>query len=362
MKKIVFLLSLIVLTFFIGCTKGSDVPNVDAVAAPSGISAIMSVKQDNSGMVTITPKGEGITQFAIYYGDGTTSPTYVTPGKSDSHIYSEGTFQVRIVGSTLNGKKAETTLPVTVTFVAPTNFVATVTNQTLNTLGVDVKAKADLESGFKVYFGESPNTPVIFQEGDTVSHIYNSAGTYTVTVIAITNGVATSTPITQPVTVTYSAQIGLPLDFESTTLNYNFVPFDGGVCTRITNPFPGGINTSSKVIKMVKSPGQVWGGSLIQLSSAIDFSVNKKFKVKVYSPRVGAKFLLKVENATNAAISYEQQMLTTVANTWETLTFDYSAVPTNQQYHKLVFIFDNGTTGDGSPNFTFYFDDIILTN
>ena len=253
MKKIVFLLSLFVLTFFTGCTKDSDVPNVDAVAAPSGISAVMSVKQDNSGMVTITPKGEGITQFAIYYGDGTTSPTYVTPGKSDSHIYSEGTFQVKIVGTTLNGKKAETTLPVTVTFVAPTNFVATVTNQTLNTLGVDVKAKADLESGFKVYFGETQNeTPVTFLEGDTVSHIYNSAGTYTVTVIAITNGVAASAPYTQQVTVTYSAQIGLPLDFESTTLNYNFVNFDGGACTRITNPFPGGINTSSKVVKMVK--------------------------------------------------------------------------------------------------------------
>jgi hypothetical protein len=81
-------------------------------------------------------------------------------------------------------------------------------------------------------------------------------------------------------------------------------------------------------------------------------------KMKVYSPRVGAKVLLKVENLTNGGISYEKEVLTTVANAWEELTFDYSAINTANTYQKVVLIFDNGTAGNGSANFTFLFDDI----
>ncbi|MEP6713700.1 MAG: hypothetical protein ABJA37_14835, partial [Ferruginibacter sp.] len=83
-------------------------------------------------------------------------------------------------------------------------------------------------------------------------------------------------------------------------------------------------------------------------------------KVKVFSPRVGAKLLLKVENLTNGGISYEKEVTTTTANTWETLTFDYSAIDASKSYQKVVLIFDLGTVGDGSANFTYLFDDITL--
>ena len=91
----------------------------------------------------------------------------------------------------------------------------------------------------------------------------------------------------------------LPLDFESGTINYTFTDFDGGGTTKIANPQSGGINTSANVARMIKSAGQTYGGSWIGLATPIDFSVNKTFKVKVYMPRVGAKLLLKVENASN---------------------------------------------------------------
>ena len=154
----------------------------------------------------------------------------------------------------------------------------------------------------------------------------------------------------------------LPLDFESSTINYDWVNFDGGIVTVMDNPQPSGINTSARVAQMVKNPGQVWGGSWIGLDAPMDFSVNKTFKMKVYSPRIGAKVLLKVENMTNASIFYEVEMETTVINTWEEITFDYSGIPTVESYQKLVIIFDNGTVGNGSADFTFLFDDIELTN
>jgi hypothetical protein len=82
--------------------------------------------------------------------------------------------------------------------------------------------------------------------------------------------------------------------------------------------------------------------------------------MKVYSPRVGARVLLKVENQTNGGISYEKEVQTTTANAWEELVFDYSAVNTANSYQKIVLIFDLGTQGDGSANFTWLFDDITL--
>lgn len=156
------------------------------------------------------------------------------------------------------------------------------------------------------------------------------------------------------------AGIGLPLDFESGTLNYTFTNFDGGDATVISNPQSSGINTSAKVGKMVKNAGQVWGGSWIALANPINFTASTTFKMKVFSPRVGAKVLLKVENLTNGGISFEKEVLTTTANAWEDLTFDYSAINTANTYQKIVLIFELGTMGDGSANFTFLFDDIRL--
>lgn len=152
----------------------------------------------------------------------------------------------------------------------------------------------------------------------------------------------------------------LPLNFETGT--YQFTDFDGGVVTVIANPQSSGINTSTKVGKMVKNAGQTWGGSWIALDAPINFSTNKLFKMKVFSPRIGAKVLLKVENMSNGAISYEKQMLTTVANAWEEISFDYSLIDVSKSYQKIVLIFDNGTMGDGSANFTFLFDDLVLTS
>ncbi len=152
----------------------------------------------------------------------------------------------------------------------------------------------------------------------------------------------------------------LPLDFESTTVNYAFTDFDGGAATKIANPQIGGINTSANVARMIKNAGQHWAGSYLTLASPINFSTNKTFKVKVFMPRVGAKLLLKVENLTNPAVNFEKEATGTVANGWEELTFDYSLINAANEYSKVVFIFDLGTVGSGGANFTYLFDDVKL--
>lgn len=152
----------------------------------------------------------------------------------------------------------------------------------------------------------------------------------------------------------------LPLDFESSAIDYTFTDFDGGAVTIIDNPQSSGINTSAKVARMVKNAGQTWAGSYITLENPIDFSAGNAFKMKVYSPRADAKVLLKVEDSNNSAIKFEKEVTMSVADQWEELVFDFSGINTANSYDNVILIFDLGTMGDGSANFTYLFDDISL--
>ena len=363
MKNIKLLISLFVLTILIGCSKDTEEINLEAIEAPTNISAKISIAPDNTGTVTIIPIGEGVSQFEVYYGDTTAQPVLLGAGVPTTHRYNEGNYTLRVVGITLNGKRTERTFPLAISFFPPTNLAVNLNVSTLNTMEINVTATADFQTNFRIFYGENPNeVPETFLEGETKTHVYTNPGTYQVRVFAVSGSAQSAVPFTRMVTVTRSVLLLLPIDFESTTIPYTFLNFDGGNSTRVANPFPSGINTSAFVGKMVKGPGQVWGGSLLSLSSPIDFSVNKKFKVKVYSPRAGAKLLLKVENLANGGISFEREEIITTANAWQELTFDYTAISTTNSFQKLVFIFDLGTVGDASANYTFYFDSVILTN
>lgn len=354
---------LFLITTVVACKKDSydDISFINTASAPGKLSALFDITQDNTGLVTITPNGEGIANFDIYFGDATTVPVNVLPGKNTKHTYAEGVYNVKIVGRNGTGATTEAIQKLTVSFRAPENLVANVGIDPANNLKVNVSAKADYETFFKVYYGDGgPNeVPVSFLEGATVSHIYTAVGTYNVRIVALSGGAAT-TEVTKRITIV--DPLILPITFESGTVDYTFNNFAGGGVTTSSNPSATGINTSAKVGKMIKSAGQTYGGSLIKVSGNIDFNINKVFRMKVYSPRVGAKVLLKVENASDGTKNFEKEVATTVANSWEDLVFDYRAINTANTYQNIVLIFDNGTMGDGSTNFTYYFDDIRLAN
>ena len=108
--------------------------------------------------------------------------------------------------------------------------------------------------------------------------------------------------------VSAQTTLSLPIDFESSTIAYNFTNFDGGMASVVANPHATGADVSAKVGKMVKGAGQTWAGAYLTMPSPMNFSTKKTFKMKVYSPRVGAKVLFKVENLTNGAVSFEKEM------------------------------------------------------
>jgi hypothetical protein len=363
MKVLKYFFSItLLLVLAAGCKKmvTDDISFLESDASPAALSAFFDITQDNTGLVTITPNGEGAVYYDIFYGDATTTPAKVNAGKNTQHVYAEGVYNVKMVAHSITGKTTEVIKQLTVSYRAPENLDFTITKDANNNYKVTVTATALYETFFRVYFGDVVNeVPVAFNEGSSVTHTYAAVGTYNIRVVALSGGAAT-TQLIKPVTIV--DPVLLPITFESPTVNYDFVNFGGGVVTKIANPQANGINTTATVGRMVKNAPEVWGGSVITLGNPIDFSVNRVFRMKVFSPRIGAKVLLKVENLTNSGISFEKETATTVANAWEDLIFDYSAINTANTYQKVVLIFELGTVGDGSANFTFLFDDIRLTN
>ncbi|WP_406684702.1 T9SS type A sorting domain-containing protein [Seonamhaeicola sp. MEBiC1930] len=154
------------------------------------------------------------------------------------------------------------------------------------------------------------------------------------------------------------AQIALPMDFEGSPVTGDFIDFDGGGATVKANPQSGGINTSATVVELIRNGGQVWAGSKIVLDSKLDFSTNKGLRMKVYTAApIGTAVTLKIEDAANGAINVEIPGVTTVTNAWETIEYDFAGAASGT-YDALVFLFDLGSTGDGTATSTFLFDDV----
>ncbi len=359
MKNINLFLSFFFILFAFSCSDNED-GNADFIndtSGPINVNALFTITQDNTGLVTITPNGEGANSFSIIFGDGTT-PATVLPGQNVQHVYAEGVYEVKIQATSLNGLMTEASKSLTVSFKAPENLEVTIEKDPTDNFGINLSATADLETFFEVFFGDVENeTPTMFNEGDVVNHKYPAVGDYTVRVVAFGGGEATA-ELSQVVTITNP--LLLPVNFESTTLNYNFIDFEGAVTTVIDNPDASGANTTTKVAQFLKNQGaQFFAGSILTLDQPIDFSQLKKIKIKVWSPKSGIIVKLKLENATDPNVSTELDVRNTVANQWEELIFDFGTLTNGKQLSKLIYFFDFENGGDGA---TYFFDEIEQTN
>jgi hypothetical protein len=198
MKKIkIIFSSFLVLAATISCSDPSGIDDdtsfLSSVTAPSDVVGFYNVTQDNTGLVTITPNGEGAVSFDIYYGDKTASPENVPQGKSITHTYAEGTYSVKIVAIGLTGLKTEVTQNLVVSFKAPENLVVVTKNDLAISKKVSVTATADFATMFDVYFGEAGNdVPVSANNAGTASYTYKNAGTYTIRVVSKSAAIKTT--------------------------------------------------------------------------------------------------------------------------------------------------------------------------
>lgn len=162
------------------------------------------------------------------------------------------------------------------------------------------------------------------------------------------------------------AQIDLPITWDdSANVDYTVTDFSGTTSSLSSDP----LNASNVVLKTDKtSTGQPWQGTTLSttagLATAIPFAQGATtITAVVYSPDSGITVRLKAEDASNAQIFVETDMLTTKANAWDTLIFDFSnpastALNFANTYNLLSIFYDfnnNPTTTK-----TYYVDDIYF--
>lgn len=196
MKNIQKLIKIFFLLLLVACTENDlrDVSFVNDIAAPSNLTAIYNITQDNTGLVTITPNAEGAVNFEIHFGDGTLNPAMVPQGESITNTYAEGTYTIKVIASNINGVKTEITQQLIVSFKAPQNLVVVIENDAAISKQVNITANADFATFFEFSSGEIGVTqPVVSGNiGTTISYTYQNAGTYNIVVEAKGGAIATT--------------------------------------------------------------------------------------------------------------------------------------------------------------------------
>lgn len=193
MKKIYFIINLFVLATIMACANDDLDVNLDDIAAPGNVSALTTVTQDNTGKVTFLPKGEGVTQFKINFGDGSPESDYIQAGATVAHIYKEGVYKSKITAMSLNGKTTQVDHDVVVSFRAPENLEVVVTNDLSVSKKITVTATADFALFYDVYFGEPGKPdPISANNGESVSYTYQQPGIYTIRVVSKSAAVQTT--------------------------------------------------------------------------------------------------------------------------------------------------------------------------
>jgi hypothetical protein len=164
-------------------------------------------------------------------------------------------------------------------------------------------------------------------------------------------------------------QVDLPVTFENQLVNYDLVDFGGNQSSIVDDP----VNSSNKVCKVIKSnTAELWAGTTIGGTSGfanpIPFAAGStKLSVKIYSPDSGIPIRLKAEVLNDPGKTVETENITTIANGWETIEFNFANQVTGTQpinftyaYKKLSIFFNFGTNGAAAGTKTYYFDDVIF--
>jgi len=166
-----------------------------------------------------------------------------------------------------------------------------------------------------------------------------------------------------------SAVAGLPITFSAAGTTYALTGFGGAEDSSVQNDPADATNKVARVIK--SATAELWAGTTVSTGanfsiSALPFSATAKtMTVRVYAPAAGIPVRLKVENAADPTKSVETEASTTVANAWQTLSFNFgnaaagtAALNLATTYNKASIFFNFGKTGAQGGGGTYYFDDV----
>ena len=131
MKALKYLIASLVLFLAVwSCTdeEFGSTDFVETATAPANLTALFDITTDNTGLVTITPNGEGANFFDVEFGDNSAESASLKLGESVEHIYAEGSYEVTLTGYGITGLETEQKIPLMVSFKAPENLEVIITN------------------------------------------------------------------------------------------------------------------------------------------------------------------------------------------------------------------------------------------
>jgi hypothetical protein len=165
------------------------------------------------------------------------------------------------------------------------------------------------------------------------------------------------------------------LSFDSAGTTYTLTGFGGAEDSTLQPDPTDASNTAVRVIR--SATAEVFAGTLVSTGPSftvgtIPFTAtDTRMTVRVYSPAAGIPVRLKVEDSADTSpdpkvSGVEVEAVTTVANGWETLTFDFANPVAGSlnldlwTYNRLIIFFNFGATGAAAGVQTFYFDDMLF--
>jgi len=190
MKTIKYILSTFLVIAVIWSCTDDELNNLDflnSAVAPTNVDALLTITQDNSGLVSILPTADAAVQFEIEYGDGTESPVTVKAGGKIDHTYAEGDYIVNIVAKGITGLTTDFSKDLLVSFQSPvfgTEPVIVNDEAVSKQVNVTVADDAQFAMYFDVYFVEDGVETIITGNlGETVSYVYANAGLVAIKVV-----------------------------------------------------------------------------------------------------------------------------------------------------------------------------------
>jgi hypothetical protein len=142
------------------------------------------------------------------------------------------------------------------------------------------------------------------------------------------------------------------MDFNTSGVSYTLTPFGGAGASLTATGVPAGGPAGTVVLYDKTAGAQCWAGATFSVGynysiGALPFANGATtVTVQVFVPVAGVDIKLKVEDANNAAVSVETDVIAPVAG-WQVLTFDFSkpaagtaALDPTKTYDKLSFFGD----------------------
>jgi len=210
---------------------------------------------------------------------------------------------------------------------------------------------------YEINFGDESAENESVDPGESIDHSYLVDGIYIITISGFgLNGsvVQSSYEVDIPYIVPESLIIQNFEDGVSLS-TFSFGGASSGII--VANPDPSGENTTENVLEFNKSDGaEVWAGMGFTID-VLEFNDQTSFQLKSYSPEVGKVIKVKLETVQGnvAGLTHEVDVVTTVANEWETLVYDFSEAP-DLEYVSFIVFYDFGNTAEG----TYRLDEIQL--